>query len=198
MLRRVIGLFLSFALTVAGVIVTSAPAEAAGCTTGSSYFAVGGSRSYKITHVKGYQAPPGGSYTITKSASFQRQLSSSLTTSAGVKVTAGTDIKAVLATAEAQFSVDLAVAGAVTSTYSESVSATLAASSRDRYYAAYAGRRYWVGWYSKYTCYYGSYEKVGEGKWRSFQSALEGVALCPASRYTTNSLPYKACMLTWS
>ncbi len=199
MLRRIIGVLLSFSLvSVVGVTMTAAPAQAAGCAPGASYVVVGGSPRYTVTHVSGYHAPPGGSYKLTKSASYERRLSSSLTLSTGLKVTAGTDIKAVLATAEAQYGVNLAVEGALTSTYSQTVEAVLGSSSSDRYYAAYAGRRHWIGWFSKYECFYGSYEKVQEGTWRSFQSPLEGIALCPASRYASSSLAYKACRLTWS
>lgn len=166
------------------------------CDRYSSWLKTSGGRSYVITHVRGYHAPPGGSVKLTKSASWERTLSSGITHTAGGTVSAG----GVIAKAEATYSVNLANAGSKTSTSTQSVEFTLGSSSRDRYHAVYAGRRYWKGSWRKYQCNgNGTGSKVvAYGNWRSFQSHLEGAALCPASRYNAGTLPYKACKLTWS
>lgn len=175
------------------------PAAAAApivCEANSSWLKTSGSRSYVLTHVRGYHSPPGASIKLTKSASWERTLTSGITQSGEVSVSAS----GVIAKAEATYRVNLASSGSKTSTSSQSVVFTLGSSSKDRYYAVYAGRRYWKGSWDKYRCngYGTAYNLVAWGSWRSFQSHLEGAALCPASRYATGTLPYKACKLTWS
>jgi hypothetical protein len=186
------------ALAVGTMAVVASPAAAAPtiCDPHETWIHTTGSASYVLTHVKGYQLPPGGSVRITKTAEFTKQLSAKVTVSTGAEVSAS----GVIASAKVTAGVALEAAGSVTSRSSQSVEVSLAASSSDRYYAAYAGRRYWNGKFSKYLCSGDgrSTRVISSGSWQSFQSHLEGTALCPASRYSSGSLPYKACKQTWS
>lgn len=183
--------------TIASLTVASAPpasAYTAWCDPYSVSYVTTGTSSRRLTHVSGYHLPPGGALSITRSAEFTTQLTAGVTLSAGAEVSASS----VIASAKATYGVSLAASGSVTSKSAQSVTSSIAASSRDRYYAAYAGRRYWKGSWTKYTCRGGVPVETARGTWRSFQTHLEGIALCPASRYSTSSLAYKACIRTWS
>lgn len=169
------------------------------CDPGHSWVRITSVRKpYKLTHVRGYQSPPGGSKEITKTIASTSSIAAGRTISGEVKVSAGT----VLAKAEAKAGVNLANNKERTITESLTVKDTLAASSRDRYYAAYVAYRRFNGSWEKRQCNSrgtGS-SRVAYGRWRSFRPNVwvEGIALCPASRYRSGSAPYKACKAAWS
>ncbi|MGB7980857.1 MAG: hypothetical protein WCF36_08720 [Candidatus Nanopelagicales bacterium] len=87
----------------------------------------------------------------------------------------------------------------MTSTKSQSVTFALSSSKKDRYYAAYAGRKAWSGSWQRKLCSSNgqTVTTTASGSWKSYQTNLEGVALCPATRYSSSSLQYKACKVTW-
>jgi hypothetical protein len=160
---------------------------------GSTTYSVTATPTDTITHLKGYQLGPGTSITTSRTATFVKQLSAGVTTTTGATVSADT----ILAKAEVSAGVTLAANASVTTTNSVSVSATISASSSDRYYAAYQTKRSWSGTWKKSVCQT-TYYSVSSGTWHSFSAVeLEGLPLCPASRYAVNSLPYKACKGTW-
>lgn len=154
-------------------------------------------KPYKLTHVRGYQSPPGGSKSITKKVEVSSRITSGVTKYGEGTVSAGK----VIAQAEIKAGVNLADATETTTTLTQSVTDNLAASSKDRYYAAYVATRHYHGSWEKRRCN-GSgtdYKRVAYGTWRSFRPVyVEGIALCPASRYRTGSAPYKACKATWN
>jgi hypothetical protein len=184
-------------LMAAPVAFVTSPAAAAPtvCEPNTSWWKVSGSATRVLTHSRGYQLPPGGRLTLTKSAEWTRTLT------AGIKVSTGATVSAdgVIGKAEAKYDVELAASGSATKKTSESVTFSLAGSKKDRYYAPWAGRRYWTGSYARKRCSSDgkSILTTASGRWRSYQVNLEGAALCPASRYATGSLPYKACKATW-
>ena len=181
----------------APVALTTSSATAAPtlCEPNTKWMTVSGSATKVLTHVKGYQLPPGGTLTLTRNAEWTRTLT------AGIKVSTGATVSAdgVIGKAEAKYDVELAASGSATKKTSESVTFSLAGSKKDRYYAPWAGRRYWTGSYARKRCSSDgkSIITTATGRWRSYQVNLEGAALCPASRYATGSLPYKACKATW-
>lgn len=188
-------LVLSTALVLPAALAAPAFAQPTVCDyRGQTWYETSGSSSYVITHVTGYHVSPGSSISVTKTASWEKSLT------AGISVTTGATISAsgIIASAEASLSVSLSASGTATYAGSESITGTVSSATVDRYYAAYAGRRYYTGSWTKKYCNLTSVSTVGSGSWRSFQSNLEGIALCPASRYASTSLAYKACKLTWS
>lgn len=180
-------------IAATGTVAVAVPTE---CEPNSSWYKTTGDYSYRLTHWKGYQLPPGGSLTLTKSATYQEQLT------AGIKISAGGSVSAsgIIAKAEAHFNVELAANKSKTTTDSVSVSATVVASDRDRYYVAWAGNRYYNGSWYRYQCNGDGTDssQTGYGTWRSFRSYAEGMALCPAKRYAEGSWMYKACKKVWN
>ncbi|MGQ0625321.1 MAG: hypothetical protein ACT4PP_11825 [Sporichthyaceae bacterium] len=140
-------------------------------------------------------ANPGGSIRITRTAEHERTITASVGAAFGGKFSA----RAILAKVEATYNVTLARTGTRTSRKSVQIEQSLGESKEDRYFAGWQGRRVWRGTWTQETCVgNGSgYEPSGQGSLKSFQVPLQGVALCPASRYAKGSLPYKACVGAW-
>lgn len=174
---------------------TGAGAQPVYCKAGAIKWRITGHKTNRITHAHGYQLPPGGSMSVTKSASKVATLTSSVKKSAGGSVSAGS----VLVHAEAHFQVDLAKSGSHTSSSSVRVSSQIARSAKDRYIAAWGGRKYYTGTWTKYSCDIptAGWSREAYGSWHSYGPASEGLALCPAKRYPAGSLPYLACRQVW-
>lgn len=184
-------------------LVTVATAGPAGarpivCENESSYVVITSKRMQTvITHNRGYQLPPGGAMSITKSTTRQKVLTSNRSVTAGVTVSASS----VIAKADAKIEGTIAKAGEQSRTTNMSVTSTIAQSNRDRYYAVYAAYSYFKGNYEVRRCSEAEQGviTIGWGTWRSFRPAFkEGIALCPSSRYPTGSAPYKACKQMWN
>jgi hypothetical protein len=192
-----IGVVVAMTAALFAVLATTsgAGAQPVKCKVGSITWKITGKKTNRITHAHGYQLPPGGSMSITKSASKVATLTSSVKKSAGGSVNAGN----VLVHAEAHFQVDLAKSGSRTTSSSIKVSSQIAKSRKDRYIAAWGGRKYFTGKWTKYSCDIPSvgYKPEARGTWHSYGPASDGLALCPAKRYHRGSLPYIACRQVW-
>lgn len=166
------------------------------CDPGTQWYTVEGNPSFALTHVTGYQAPPGGEVTVTRTAELVRTLTASVEAGVEAKVSAG----AILAKAESKYHVTLAAAGTVTKKTTESLSYRVSSSTKDRYYALYSGRRYWSGVWKLNRCANNGQSDyvIDSGNWSSFQANIEGGALCPATRYKKGTLAFKACKTTWN
>jgi hypothetical protein len=184
------------ALAVAGPIAVADAANAVPIVCdvkGQTTYTTTATPTDTITHLKGYQLGPGTSITTSRTATFVKQLNAGITVTSGATVSADT----ILAKAEVSAGVSLAASAEVTTTSSVSVSATIAASNTDRYYAAYQTKRSWSGTWKKTVCQL-TYISTSTGTWHSFSAVeLEGFPLCPASRYPSGSIAYKACKGTW-
>lgn len=196
-----VGATLASVLVAAPTLLLSQPAaaEPTKCDPNNTWIVIGNVRKpYKLTHVRGYQSPPGGSKEISRTISSTGTVSSGIT-----KYGEGTvKVGKVLAEAEAKAGVNLAENKETTVTTSLTVTDKLAASSKDRYYAAYVATRRYRGTWEKRRCNGSGTadSRVAYGKWRSFRPNIyvEGIALCPSSRYKTGSAPYKACKAVWN
>jgi hypothetical protein len=183
------------------LLVMSQPAAAVPtqCEPDSAWIVITNiKKPYRLTHVRGYQSPPGGSKQISRTIASTSRIAAGVTAYGEGTVKVGK----VLTEAEATAGVSLANNSETTTTGSVTVTDDLAASSKDRYYAGYVATRRFSGSWEKRRCN-GSgteYSRVAYGKWRSFRPNIyvEGIALCPASRYKTGSAPYKACKAAWS
>lgn len=191
------------ALTAAVMVLPAlAPPAAAGttaCDPNHSWVRITSLRKpYKVTHVDGYHLPPGGEKVIKKSIGATSKIVAGRTISGEVAVSAGK----VIAKAEAKAGVNLANNKEHTATQAVEVTDTLASSSDDRYFAAYVASRRFNGSWEKRQCNSRGTDssRVAYGTWRSFRPnvTVQGIALCPASRYPRRSAPYKACKAAWN
>lgn len=196
-----IGAALASVLVAAPTLVLSQPAAAVPtqCDPNNTWIVIKSvKKPYHLTHVRGYQSPPGGSKEISRTIESTSRVTAGITTYGEGTVKAGK----VIAEAELKAGVSLADNTEATVTSSITVKDTLAASSKDRYYAAYVATRRFHGSWEQRRCN-GSgteYSRVAYGTWKSFRPNIyvEGIALCPASRYKTGSAPYKACKAAWN
>ena len=182
---------------VTAAVATAAPAKPYECDNpGKTWYVVdNGASSIKLTHLKGYQAPPGGTLRLAKTAEVTKTYTAGITTSYSGSFSA----KAIFAKAESTFGVSLAASGSRTSTQTETVEFTLAPSKVDREYAVWVANRVWTGDWLQERCSAdrSTIERVARGRLKSFEVSLEGVALCPKTRYKSTSAPYKACAAAW-
>lgn len=149
-----------------------------------------------LTHVKGFHAPPGGEITITKTITSSKSITASAEIYGEVSAEAGMVFGKV--SGKAGFKVG--GQGTKTSTRSETVSNRLAASNRDRYYAAYVATTKVHGDFRRRQC---ASDRRGWTDWRygdyvSFKRVtLEGIGLCKQKRYKKGTAPNAACKATW-
>ena len=149
------------------------------------------SKTYVVTHVGGVQLAPhttfSQSVTVAKINSVTAGINGTVTVSAKANF--------ILGQAEASASVTLQSSG--TSTVQTSISRTWTitnSSSSDREYALYVGTLRVSGRYAYRFCPSpGTHWSAWEyGSWKSWTVRIDGTAMCPHTRYASNTLQYKA------
>lgn len=202
--RRLGGLGSAVLLAVIGLAVSPAAADAASTchSLGETYWIISGSRKTELTHVQGWQIPPGASSHKDRTVAMSVRLSASVGYTSGVKVEATTPAK-VLGHVEGHFDVNVAASGELTRSTSETVGYKVPKATKDRYFAMYSGRTTYRGSWTYGRCD-GDFWHIKKGKYRSYGTAeLTGGGLCIVgktqrkSAYDKGTAPYTACQQTW-
>lgn len=199
--RRAAGVVAALMLTVptAAVVGSGGAAHADGvkCRQSDKRVEITSmARPVFLTHVKGFHASPGDELTISKTIASTGEITATAEAYGEVSGEAG----AIFGKVSAKAGFKVARQGKKTSSKSETVTHKLAASKKDRYYAAYVGTIKVTGKYRTQTCLG---EDAGWSSWkygnyRTFRPAtIEGIALCKKGRYRAGTAPYLACQGSW-
>ncbi|MGB7981723.1 MAG: hypothetical protein WCF36_13150 [Candidatus Nanopelagicales bacterium] len=183
-------------LVLAALMAPVAPAAAGAlmCEPGSSWEQITGTPTDTLTHITGYQAPPGGSLPgLTADATVR------LTAAVEGRGIGARDAAGIIDRAATQLSVRLAPLGQATSLRDVPILKSTRASSRDTYYAAFAGRQVWRGDWVRHQCASEgrSTRVVASGTWQSYGPQFTDLVTCPAQKQPQESLAQKACRETW-
>lgn len=177
-----------------GVFVAPAiPASAAPLVCEPGYKAV--TLSYKsakpyVTHVEELDLAPGTSF----SQSYTLDRIGSVTAGIDGTGTVSTKANAILAKADAEVSVSLHLSGSRTTQSSYTRVWTISSSTSDRAYALYRGTTRYSGSYAYKVCTSSGrgFGPTAYGTYASWSVQKSGTALCPRSRYASNSIQYVA------
>jgi hypothetical protein len=103
---------------------------------------------------------------------------------------------AILAKAAATYKITLSANGSATYKKSVTVTDTIAAQPYQRHYVAWRGNVYSSGYWQLHQCNNtGSASSViNKGAWHSFGGVVDGLDICPHTRYKSNTPEYKACV----
>jgi hypothetical protein len=169
------------------------------CDPDSEFYLAGGGGHDVLTHRYGFHMVAHQTKTITQRAKRVKVLKTDVDISGDAKLS-GNKITKILLTAEASLHGHFAKMSETTEENEITVTDQIRTNKKEGNYVAFAGYRYFTGWWKLMHCEGDGVTKrlIESGSFEAFDPVhKDGFALCPSSRYKFGTLMAEACAQAW-